>query len=41
MDANLICKGRVPRAGVSRQPGQAEIHGTQRATVDSRVGKVP
>ena len=34
-----IC-GRVPRDGVSPQPGQAEIHGAQRATADSRVGKV-
>ena len=33
-------EGRVPRGGVSPQPGQAEIHGTQRATADSRVGKV-
>jgi transposase-like protein len=32
--------GHVPRRGVSPQPGQAEIHGTQRVTADSRVGKV-
>ena len=33
-------QGRVPRRGVSPQPGQAEIHITQRATADSRVGGV-
>ncbi len=32
--------GRVPTRGVSPQPGQAELHGTQRATADSRVGTV-
>ena len=30
-------EGRVPRSGVSPQPGQAEIHVTQRATADSRA----
>src|SRR5258705_741666 len=33
-------EGRVPRDGVSPQPGQAEMRGTQRATADSRVGTV-
>jgi hypothetical protein len=37
---NTFLLGRVPRDGVSPQPGQAEIHGAQRATADSRVGKV-
>jgi len=32
--------GRVPARGVSTQPGQAEIHDTQRATAGSRVGAV-
>lgn len=34
------CPGHVPRDGVSPQPGQAETHVAQRATADSRVGKV-
>ena len=33
-------RGRVPSRGVSPQPGQAEIHATQRATAGSRVGAV-
>lgn len=33
-------RGRVPRSGVSPQPGQAGIHGTQRVTAGSRVGAV-
>ena len=33
-------QGRVPTRGVSPQPGQAETHGTQRATALSRVGTV-
>jgi hypothetical protein len=32
--------GRVPTRGVSSQPGKAEVRGTQRATADSRIGKV-
>ena len=32
--------GRVPAHGVSPQPGQAEMRGTQRATAESRVGTV-
>ena len=35
-----VSGGRVPRRGVGPQPGQAELHGTQRATADSRVGAV-
>ena len=35
-----VWRGRVPGDGVSPQPGQAEIHGTQRATAGSRVGTV-
>ena len=32
--------GGVPRHGVTPQPGQAELHDTQRATADRRVGAV-
>jgi hypothetical protein len=38
--AHLLQVGRVPRRGVSPQPGQAEIHITQRVTADKRVGGV-
>jgi hypothetical protein len=33
-------RDRVPRSGVSPQPGQAEESGTQRATAGRRVGTV-
>lgn len=36
----LADMGRVPGRGVSPQPGQAEMHVTQRATAGSRVGTV-
>ena len=32
--------GRVPARGVTPQPGQAEMHATQRATAGKRVGAV-
>ena len=40
LGVRVVLIGRVPRRGVGPQPGQAELHGTQRATADSRVGAV-
>ena len=40
LNAETLEGGRVPRDGVSPQPGRAEMRGTQRATADSRVGTV-